>query len=79
MRKDQNTNDSFSIDSSDGLSKLDVERQNKFITAIRNFGWSDPCGHNPNNNGLNVHHLNYHGNHLHCQGYNITIENSNNI
>ena len=74
LRKDLSTKDSLSINSSNGFSNLDVDRQNKFIAAIRNFGWSSPCGHNPNNNGLNVHHLNGHGNHLHCQGFNIAIE-----
>lgn len=48
--------------------------QNRFIKALKKYGWADPRGYNPAENpDFHVKHLAKHGNHLHCQGYSKNI------
>lgn len=74
LRTDE-TGAPLNIKTETSFALLDVERQNTFITALRNFGWSDPRGHKPpgSTSTLDVKHLDGHADHLHCQGYNKTI------
>lgn len=74
LRKDK-TGNTLNINTQIAINQLDKDRQNVFISSLKNFGWSDVCGHNPTANptGLNVKHLSFHTDHLHCQGYAKTI------
>lgn len=53
---------------------MNKERQNIFNKASKKFGWDERLSNTTNITLDYVTHDGSHGNHLHCQGYSITVE-----